>query len=416
MRINYHSTNTLNGTSIELPLSKSLSHRLFMLNALHDFPVVIPALSQSRDTTLFTQCLKSATDYFNFQDAGTPARFALAYFAAKNRSITLDGNESLRRRSIAPLVDALSMKGAKFEFLKEDGFFPVKIIQGVNKNHPLFEAPWTVDSNESSQYVSALMLISSLEGFPQEIKVNGLDHSWSYIQMTQQILRRWGIPCSLQEGHISIDNNNIKPPQTIEMEADWSSSAFFYLVSLISGQSLKFSGLKELSDQGDAIVTNLFEGLGVKTITSKNDTSLIKSGLTISNHAEFDASEYPDLIPVLISTLVYLKIEATIYGIENLKKKESNRIDSINQNIKQLSSQLIDNHDGSYQLKIDREPHISKKLHILTNSDHRIAMAFAPWACQIPSVYIDDWKCTEKSFPNFWNELQKCGYTLVKEI
>jgi len=227
---------------------------------------------------------------------------------------------------------------------------------------------------------------------------------------------RWGIHCSLQEGHIRIDNNNIPPPQTIEIEADWSSSAFFYLVSLISGQSLKFSGLKELSDQGDAIITNLFEGLGVKTTTSKNDISLIKSGLTISNHAEFDASEYPDLIPVLISTLVYLKIEATIYGIENLKKKESNRIDSINQNIKQLSSQLIDNHDGSYQLKIDREPHISKKLNILTNSDHRIAMAFAPWACQIPSVYIDDWKCTEKSFPNFWNELQKCGYTLVKEI
>ncbi len=415
MRINYHSTNKFNGTSIQLPLSKSLSHRLFMLNALHDYPVSIQALSESRDTTLFTQCLKSTPDYYHFQDAGTPARFALAYFAAKNSSITLDGNESLKRRSILPLIDALSMKGAKFEYLNEDGFFPVKIIQGVNKNHPLFEAPWTVDSNESSQYISALMLISSLEGFPQEIKVNGLDHSWSYIQMTQQILRRWGIRCSFQKGHIRIDNNNIKPPHTFEIEADWSSSAFFYLVSLISGQNLKFSGLKELSDQGDAIVTNLFEGLGVKTLFCKNDTSLINSVPTITNHAEFDASEYPDLIPVLISTLVYLKIEATIYGIENLKKKESNRIDSINVNIKQLSSQLIDNHDGSYQLKIDRDSPISKKLNIQTCSDHRIAMAFAPWACQIPSVYIDDWKCTEKSFPNFWNELQKCGYTLVDE-
>jgi 3-phosphoshikimate 1-carboxyvinyltransferase len=260
------------------------------------------------------------------------------------------------------------------------------------------------------------MLISSLEGFPQEIKVNGLDHSWSYIQMTQQILMRWGIHCSLQEGHIRIDNNNIPPPQTIEIEADWSSSAFFYLVSLISGQSLKFSGLKELSDQGDAIITNLFEGLGVKTLNHNNHTSISKSSITISNHAEFDASEFPDLVPVLISTLVYLKIEATIYGIENLRKKESNRIESINVNINQLSAKLIDNQDGSFQLRIDRETALSNNFNIQTYSDHRIAMAFAPWACQIPNVYIDDWKCTEKSFPNFWSELQKCGYTLVDEI
>lgn len=387
-----------------------------MLNALHDFPVTIEALSESRDTKLFTQCLKSNTNYFNFRDAGTPARFALAYFTAKNRSITLDGNDSLKRRSIAPLVDALSMKGAKFDYLNEDGFFPVKIIQGVNKDLPLFDAPWKLDSNESSQFVSALMLISSLKGFPQKIKINGLDHSWSYIRMTQQILRLWGINCSLQEGHIRMDNNKIKPPKALEIEADWSSSAFFYLVSLISSQNLKFSGLQDLSNQGDAVVTKWFEALGVKTLTHTNRTSLINSDITISNHAEFNASEYPDLVPVLVSTLVYLKIEATIYGIENIKKKESNRIDSINANIIQLSAQLIDNQDGSFQLNINRESPISKILNIQTFSDHRIAMAFAPWACQIPNVYIDDWKCTEKSFPNFWNELKKCGYTLVDEI
>ena len=416
MRINYHSTNKLNGPSIQLPLSKSLSHRLFMLNALHDFPVSIEALSESRDTKLFTQCLNSTADYFNFLDAGTPARFALAYFAAKNRSITLDGNDSLKRRSIAPLVNVLSRKGAKFEYLNEAGFFPVKIIEGVNQSLPSFSSPWEVESNESSQFVSALMLISSLEGFPREIQVKGLDHSWSYIRMTQQALRLWGIPCILHEGHIQIDNNKIKPPKDIQIEADWSSSAFFYLVSLISGQNLKFSGLQELSDQGDAVVTEWFEGLGVKTLNHKNQTSLSNSSITISKNAEFDASEYPDLVPVLISTLVYLKIEATIYGIENLKKKESNRIDSINANIKQLSSQLIDNQDGSFQLRIDHGSQIANNFNIQTYSDHRIAMAFAPWACQIPNVYIDDWKCAEKSFPNFWNELQKCGYTLVDEI
>ena len=387
-----------------------------MINALHDFPISIDALSESRDTALFTQCLKSNTDYFNFLDAGTPARFALAYFATKNKSITLDGNNSLKRRSIAPLVDALSRKGAKFEYLNEEGFFPVKIIKGVNKSHPSFETPWEIDSKESSQFVSALMLISSLEGFPQEIKVNGLDHSWSYIRMTQQALRIWRIPCAIQEGHIRMDNRNIKPPPSLEIEADWSSSAFFYLVSLISNQNLRFSGLQELSYQGDAVVTEWFEGLGVKTLNHKNHTSLSNSSITISNHTDFDASEYPDLVPVLISALVYLKIEATIYGIENLKKKESNRIDSINANIKQLSAQLIEHHDGSFKLKIDSELPTLKEFNIQTFSDHRIAMAFAPWACQIPNVYIDDWKCTDKSFPNFWNELQKCGYTLVDEL
>ena len=410
-RVKYNGQQSGKSVSIRLPFSKSLSHRLWLLNHLHGGDTKIHTLSNSRDTQVFIKNLSSNSDILDFQDAGTPARFALAYFAAMGKRVRIDGNKSLRNRRIDALVDALKRKGAEIRYLEKEEYFPVQIERGLNTNDT---APWKISTNESSQFVSALMLISSLENMPKSIEVKDLQHSWSYIQMTQATLEIWGIKVKMHQGHLTIDRSNFKVPTHIEIEADWSAAAFFYLTALITTKNITMMGLSELSNQGDAVIAEVFEGLGIKTFQNEGKTTLSPCSPTITGYISFDASDVPDLVPALISALVYLRIEAKIKGIENLKGKESDRIKSINDNIDPLNASLIQDGDD-FHLRLESLPSLPQELTIKTHSDHRIAMAFAPWAAVIPNTQLDDTECTEKSFPSFWEELQKCGYTLDPE-
>lgn len=438
-----------NKIQINLPGSKSQSNRVLIL--CHQLGLdlnLIENLSDSRDTTILKQTLlkldslkheiEKNTDFFNwahynlqdqevnqlnnhvsnqlghesfdFIDAGTPARLILAYFSALGIITRLTGNSSLENRSMQPLIDVLESGGAKFEFNKKSGHFPIEITRPLNK-FPKAQ----IDRTLSSQYVSALMLIAPLFKGVKTIQLTGIEHSNSYIQMTQKVMVDFGIKSTFNNNSIIIEDQELVIPKQITIESDWSSASYFYAAcALIPHSEITINHLTSNSCQGDAACVTFFEDLGVKTTFHEQGCTLSNTGNRIQSF-HWNLSNVPDLAPTLIVTAAALGLEPTIEGIENLKFKESNRIDVLNLNLQQFGYELLQKSESLDIFLLQKlqnlETHKNQEFQIQTHSDHRMAMAFAPLAMK-HNIVIDDIDCVEKSFPNFWVELQKCNFEL----
>ncbi len=431
---------------ISLPASKSQSNRALILAHQAQMDIDnIHNLSQSRDTQLLKSALlklnglkkekEENTDFFSwahyqlnenevvhlnnhasnqledesfeFMDAGTPARLILAYFSALGIITTLKGNKSLENRSMQPLIDVLESGGAKFEYTKKSGHFPITITKGLwsfPKN--------TINRTQSSQYVSALMLISPIYPGIKTIQMEGAEHSSGYIEMTQKVMADFGIECTIHSGLQQIIIQDQKPIQTeLTIEGDWSAASYFYAVCALTQCSIHMPDLKEITCQGDKVGAQIFNDLGVQTTFSELGCILSYSG-NLAKNIDWDLSGVPDLAPTLIVAAAALQLEGTITGIENLKYKECNRIEALNENLAQFGYALLqntENIDIFYLQKSQKSLVESDSKLITTHSDHRMAMAFAPLAVQYELAF-DDIECVEKSFPNFWVELQKCNF------
>lgn len=437
-----------NPGSIQIPGSKSQSNRMLIL--AHQTKAKfnsISNLSDSRDTQILMSALNKLDkikndietnvdffqwthyqlqdhevsqlnnqvsnqlqdEYFDFHDAGTPARLILAYFSALGVLTKLTGNDSLNKRSMQPLIDVLESGGAKFEFLQHSGYFPLSITRGLFKFPTL-----PIDRTLSSQYVSALMLIAPLFPDKKVIHLEGHEHSNSYIRMTQKCLSDCGIHVDFEKDNITISGNKIDFPNQYTIEGDWSSASYFFQVCALNQNStLYLTNLFQHSCQGDAACVRFFEDLGVSTSFDKTGC-LINQNRSVVAELNWDLSDVPDLAPTLIATACALNIGGRIKGIQNLIYKESNRIQAINETINQLGYQICESSESfdEYYLQKTQMSHVPSTLHVRTHADHRIAMAFAPLATKM-YVILDDIDCVEKSFPNFWNELKKCNFELV---
>ncbi len=393
-------------SSIALPLSKSLSNRILILSHFcglnqHELPL----LSDSRDTQLLHHALYQNSDTFDFMDAGTPSRLALAYFAATGKLCTLTGNSSLKKRSIRPLVDALILGGAEIKYLENEGFFPVRIAKKMTHFPEI-----TIDRSESSQFVSALLLISVLFSGDKHLTLQGTAHSNEYILMTLQTLHEWGIKSAWKNNDLVVFGGQALRPENSVVESDWSAASYFYALQTLQPKNTIFlEGLQSNSIQGDRLIAFIFTHFGVETTFTSNGVQLRFLQKKSTQLETLELSEVPDAVPAIVVAAVGLKQPILLKGIENLKYKESNRIDVMNENLEAFGWQLLPQNNHEYLLKRINVP--QEKIHIKTHADHRMAMAFCLLATQY-NVYLDDIHCVEKSFPQFWKALQSCNFEL----
>ena len=143
-------------TTVDLPLSKSVSNRALIIGALSQESTIPQPLAKCSDTTVMLSALQSTDELINVADAGTAMRFLTAYFACQDgRTVTIDGTERMRQRPIGPLVDALRNCGAEIEYLGKEGFPPL-LIHGKE----LQGGDISIDATISSQFISALLMIA----------------------------------------------------------------------------------------------------------------------------------------------------------------------------------------------------------------------------------------------------------------
>ncbi|NCP53181.1 MAG: 3-phosphoshikimate 1-carboxyvinyltransferase [Flavobacteriales bacterium] len=394
-------------SSIEITGSKSESNRLLLLQAL--FPELsIENVSNSDDSQLMTNALKSESDGIDIHHAGTAMRFLTAFFAIQvGRKVTLTGSKRMKERPIKILVEALQSLGAKIEYLENDGFPPLKIT-GQN----LTKSKVTLQANVSSQYISALLLIASKLENGLELTLKGDITSIPYIKMTLSLLTEVGVESSFVDNVIIVKPNTKKLNlKTLVVESDWSSASYFYSIVAISemGTQITLSSYKEHSLQGDSVLVDIYKHFGVKTVFKDNTVVLTKE----SNHLKplsLDLKHAPDIAQTIAVTCFALGISCDLKGLHTLKIKETDRLVALKTEIEKFGGHVKITNES---LQLSEAKSIHSMVAVATYNDHRMAMAFAPLALKT-SLIIEDSAVVSKSYPTFWDDLKAIGFKIAQ--
>ena len=363
---------------IELPISKSIANRLLILQAIHGDGLMTVSADLPEDVQILHRALTTlktfrtsetlSTPHINVGNCGTAMRFLTAYAAQLENKVTvLDGVERMRHRPIGQLVDALREIGADIEYLGEEGFPPLRIMgKALNKRKPI-----TLNHPQSTQFVSALLLISA------NVQTNSTS---PYITLTREIIDQY--PIAHRASNSPLSGRPIAAQAASSLEKDWSSAAFWYEYVALHGGEITLPSLFRNSLQGDKVVADIFAHLGVHTeytpegiilspIAYSEASNSPHGGRPIAAQAASrskiliqDFGTCPDLYPAVALTCERLGIELHATGVESLPLKESDRLRAVREH--------------------------------RTDHDHRMAMALL-----IAGYEVDDTACISKSYPQF---------------
>ena len=387
----------LQGT-VNLPGSKSESNRALMISAYGGFPIDVENLSEAHDTVLlkkllFSPSLRGASatkqSIINCEDAGTVARFLLTFLAGKPGTWTLTGTPRLCERPIAPQIDALRQLGATViasEAKQSNQYsLPLRII-----GRPLKGGSVTLDTSQSSQFASSLLLAAPTWEQGLQLILTGNPVSMPYLEMTIKIMEYYGVQV-IREGNVITVPHQSYQPRPFVVSPDWSAASYWYeMMALSEGGDLLLKGLKPNSLQGDAIVAEWFKSLGVLTTFEPDGACLTKIPADPQNLV-FDFTDTPDLFPAVYATCYALGLDAVFKGTATLSAKESDRFHVMQKEMAQMGEKRV----------------------FYAYSDHRIAMALASLWPKYGPIEVDEPSVVNKSYPSFWKELKRYfdGYT-----
>lgn len=391
--------------SINLPASKSISNRALILNALAYSPYDIQNLSDCDDTRVTVKALDSNDRMFDIGAAGTAMRFLTAFLSKTVGEWVITGSERMKQRPIKLLVDALNSLGARIEYIEKEGYPPLKIFGSA-----LTGGEIKLNGGISSQYISALMMIAPYMQNGLKIILEGNVISVPYIEMTMRMMTEFGATVEFKDNTISIEPQTYNPIQ-YKVESDWSAASYWYeILSLVGSGEVFLRGLNKNSYQGDSKVAELFEQLGVKTEFKPEGVLLTPTGKAVSRF-EYDFVNQPDLAQTFAVTCCLKRIPFNFRGLQTLKIKETDRIAALINELDKLGFILTEPAEG--QLAWDGEKSSTNLFEekapipsISTYEDHRMAMAFAPAAIVTP-IIIEEPQVVTKSYPNFWNDIEK---------
>lgn len=392
---------------IKLPLSKSISNRVLLINALTGNKGSIKCVAQCDDTDAMKAALSSSAETINIGAAGTAMRFLTAYFAvSEGRDVILDGSERMRQRPIKALVEALNSCGASISYLGAEGYPPLKI-----EGRRLKGGAITLDGSISSQYVSALLMVAPCMESGLELTLEGDVVSRPYIDMTLSLMKEWGIDSEVDGTTFKVPHSPYVPIE-YSVEADWSAASYWFEIAAFSFGDIKLDGLKPKSLQGDSRVAKLFGNFGIEAEWDPAGGLELVAAPDITPRFVADLSEQPDLAQTFVVTCCALNIPFHITGLATLKIKETDRLSALCDELRKLSFLIECENDSELSWTGQRVPVTAQEVAIDTYKDHRMAMAFAPVSFFLPGLIIKDAGVVTKSYPEFWDDMRKAGFTI----
>ncbi len=336
---------------------------------------------------------KPDTDLFCGESAAT-LRFMTAICSLIPGKCRLVAGPSLSLRPVNPLVQALRQLGVNCSCQGE--LAPVTVEGGELKGG-VTELP----GNISSQFVSALLLISPFAEKGTKIRLTTPLESKPFVMMTLKCLEEFGIKIESSPDlrEFEILRQTYKPAKYM-IEGDWSSASYLLALGAVCGE-VELENLNPESLQGDKIILNLLRDMGASVIVSKNSVTVRKSRLSA---IRADLSDCIDLLPTMAILAAVADGVSEFIGIERARLKESNRVSTLREGLERMGIQV---REEANRLTIaGGEPRGSV---IDTKSDHRIAMAFSILGSVAGETTIDDAECVSKTYPEFWDILRSIG-------
>lgn len=387
--------------TIQISGSKSISNRLLILESLFN-TIKIGNLSNSQDTQLLKKALSENTEIVDIHHAGTAMRFLTSYYSIQDGKTTiLTGSKRMKERPIKNLVSALQNLGVDIEYMENEGFPPLKI-----KGKKITKTTVDVPANISSQFITSLLLIAGKLENGLEINLIGEVTSRSYIEMTLDILTKFGIKNSFTGNNIKVEPfDEHSSLMNYEVESDWSSASYYYSICALGRETLHLKSFYQESTQGDSAIAKIYEKFfGIKTIFSENEHQITLQpdpNFSYSEKIVLDMNDCPDIAQTLCVTASALHIPFEISGLGTLRVKETDRLLALYNELKKIGAET---EITDLTIKSVSFGEAEENISIQTYQDHRMAMSFAPF-CLIKALTIEDEDVVEKSYPMFWEDL-----------
>ncbi|WP_035562792.1 3-phosphoshikimate 1-carboxyvinyltransferase [Hymenobacter sp. IS2118] len=402
------------GGTAHLPASKSEANRALILQALAGGGT-LSNLSDAHDTQLMRGLLAAApgSNVLDAEDAGTVMRFLTAYLAVTNWRGQLIGTARMQERPIAVLVEALRQAGARINYLNNEGFPPLELAGCAHApNHPA-PTELAVRGDISSQYISALLMVGPRLPGGLRLQLTGHVGSRPYINMTVALMQLFGADYSV-EG----DTFTVRPiayrPTDYTVESDWSAASYWYaLVAMApAGSEITLPWLRQASLQGDQAIVGMMAHFGVETTFLPDGIHLKQQPIADATQVlAFDFTDCPDLAQTVAVVAAARNIPVEMTGLESLRIKETDRILALQTELAKFCGALRDMGEGRF--RAESSGFAVNGQSVATYHDHRMAMAFAPLAMLGP-LTIESPAVVKKSYPQFWKELAKSGFTTTE--
>ena len=397
--------------------SKSAAHRVLICAAFANADTKIRCDKTNKDIQATVSCLnalgadiKYQSPYFYVSpiskvkngavlqvgESGSTLRFLLPIIPALgvDASFVLEGR--LPERPLSPLYEELLAHGAN---ISPQGSNPLTV------NGKLTGETYRIRGDVSSQFISGLLFALTFSGRGARLVIEGKTESAPYVDMTVDALSIFGAaPKKTEDGYLIAPDATLISPEYIQVEGDWSNAAFPLCIGAIGDGEVTVTGLDPHSHQGDKAIIEHLEHFGAD-ISIHNGAYTVKGGKRLKA-TDIDATQIPDLVPVLATVASVCEGTTRIYGAARLRLKESDRLMAVTSMLTALGADITETDDG---LIINGVPRLSGGVTDSFN-DHRIAMsaAVASVACT-GEVTVKGAECVSKSYPDFWNDVHTLG-------
>ena len=391
---------------VTVPPSKSVAHRMIIAAALADGTSTISNLYPSVDILATMDCMRALGAKIDFEgdtaiiegiknvpekavldchESGSTMRFLIPVACALGVNAEFIGSGKLPERPITPFVEEFPKHGIMFDFSKAESGCTLPCSVSGKLKLGRFE----IDGGLSSQFITGLLLALPILDGDSEIVLTSKLNSKPYIDITLDVLRKFGCTIIENDNRYQIKGNQRLKPFSGAVEGDYSQAAFFYTANAL-GSKLKIGGLNERSAQGDKQIVRICKEFGG----------------TGGQPFEIDGSDIPDLVPILTVLACFCKGTSRITNIARLRFKESDRLSVPAECLNAIGGNVTVHEDS---LEIEGVSSL-KGGEIDGHNDHRIpmSMAIAATMCEQPLI-IRGAECVRKSFPNFFDVYRSLG-------
>jgi 3-phosphoshikimate 1-carboxyvinyltransferase len=393
--ITLEAQSTIHGTASQLPASKSISNRVLIMNALAGGTSPLHNLSDANDTQLMLKRIGSSEKEIDVEDAGTTMRFLTAYYSITNQKKILTGSARMKERPIGILVEALRSLGVEINYLEKEGYPPLEIKGFTNqKTNSL-----SIRGDVSSQFISALMMVAPILPNGLSLELTGKIGSRPYIEMTASLMKIFGVNAKFKDNRVDVTYQKYKPAE-YTVESDWSAASYWFAFVALAKQAEIFLPNVELNSlQGDSAIVKM-KALGVKSEMVNGMLKLTKAPSEQEIHWDF--RDCPDLAQTVAVICAAKNIKGFFTGMESLRIKETDRISALQDELRKIGADLIEDDPAHWRLIPSNA--LPKSASFLSYKDHRMAMAFAP-LCTVMNVEIEDPAVVRKSYPRYWDDV-----------
>jgi 3-phosphoshikimate 1-carboxyvinyltransferase len=406
--------------SVRLPGSKSISNRVLLLAALARGETEVSGLLDADDTRVMREALarlgvtlteradgitvagaggpfrEKKADLF-LGNAGTALRPLTAALALSEGEYFVSGVPRMHERPIGDLVDALRAIGARIDYAEKAGFPPLHIHPArVSVTHPV-----PVKGDVSSQFLSSLLMALPLTGRPATIEVQGELISKPYVEITLNVMRRFGIAVERQGwSRFAVPGASYASPGAIFVEGDASSASYFLAAGALGGGPVRVEGVGRASIQGDVRFAEVLQAMGADVRIA--ESSIECAGRGTLRALDMDLNHIPDAAMTAAVLALFADGTSTLRNIASWRVKETDRLAAMATELRKLGARV---EEGPDYLRITPGA-LTPGVAIDTYDDHRMAMSFALVAFRGVPVAIRDPQCVAKTFPDYFRVLE----------